>query len=707
MNAAQSLLGPEAIQLASRLFTELSAASTGRAFHTEGGVYPFEPEASHYGACIRLDHGAGTVQLAVFGTARSCEQMVRILYQFGPTEPLAPNLIVDALGETLNLLAGRIKQSVFATSGLELHLGLPVRFIGADVRNFATRAIPIRATRVATEGLTERFEIVCSDRSSENLLRELLATLEGNPPEKPLLIRSLGLCEELCEARRESGSDSELAQLRQCVELVASVINGDAPGPREAIDRVRFCARQLLQIHDVAQRLELASAPEQSAGPALEFPESSSIPADDITRESVGGLSREAADALLEAAQLLTSLEHASKDDARIERLCRIFHGIKGEASMWELAELGALAEATERALGAIREGALAPDHDVLAALQRSTALCSELLARIDEALAGEGQLFALRGVAGQIQALAALRPSSDAREARASPGGIAARAAARRSGESTRVEVASLDRLEKLLPSFAELARPLDADDAPSRALRERIHQLGAELENIHAEMRMVPLGPLLTKVGRMARDVATKLEKAIRVVLVGEETRVTRRVFESLSEPFEQLIRYALHLGIETQTERRHTSKPPLATLEISAACAEDGTITVSLCDDGRGLERKRVLAKAQSLGLVEPRAGSALTDAEVFQLIFARGFSTAEQTAAMSEYGIGMEQVPNGVAALGGHIVISSQFGKGTSFQIVIPDQRDAALRSNGDASGGLSLEEPLDAEEINFF
>ncbi len=716
MKTVTSLLGSNTIGLVSGLFTTVAAETSGKEFRVEGTEHAFDPSRSHYGACIRLDYGAGTIQVAVFGTEKSCGQIVRMLYGFGDDQEVAGSMIVDALGETLNLLAGRVKQAVFDACGQELLLGLPEFFGGEDVRKFTARAIPIRGIEIASAGLTETFEIVCADRSPENLVREILSYLDGSVPDKLVLTRVLGLWEELSEARRETASDTEIAQLRNCVDLVVSVINDDSTNPRESVQKLTERAQELLKSYEAAREAAAPPPPPAAADPiAVSFAEFVQIPMDEGSLEIIVEIVQEAITGLEEAEAILSSMEQGKHDAEQINRAFRIFHTIKGNASFWELKEIVAIAHASENLLSKLRDGTMAPSQPVVSALFRSTALIGELVERLQQALKADGKVMSLPGVGEQIGVLSKLLEMKDAAPAvGAAPAAAeAAHAPAQKAKETVRVDVATIDRLERAVASLALVEQALAAetrqlDDAPTKDAQAaaRLAEIRAALEHACSEMRMVTLGPLLTKVARMVRDVSMKLEKAVRVVLGGEDTRIPRRVFEALSDPFVHLIRNALDHGVETQAERRQTSKNLLATIEIGGNRADDGTIYVHIRDDGRGLDATKLIKKALSKGLITEDLAEMMSSQDAFALIFAPGFSTAEQVTAMSGRGVGMDVVKQTIEGLGGRIEVESTLGKGCLFRMVIPPEKAPALTLAPEGGAGDGASEIVASDEISF-
>jgi two-component system chemotaxis sensor kinase CheA len=182
-----------------------------------------------------------------------------------------------------------------------------------------------------------------------------------------------------------------------------------------------------------------------------------------------------------------------------------------------------------------------------------------------------------------------------------------------------------------------------------------------------------MVPVGETFARVQRVVRDTCKQLGKEIDFVLTGGDTELDKSMVESLADPLMHLVRNSLDHGIEVPAERVAAGKAPTGRLGLNAY-HEGGSIVIEVSDDGRGLRRERILAKAIERGLVE--ADAVLTDAEVWQLIFAPGFSTAEKVTDLSGRGVGMDVVKRNIETLRGQIQLSSHEGLGTTTLIRLP-------------------------------
>jgi two-component system chemotaxis sensor kinase CheA len=208
------------------------------------------------------------------------------------------------------------------------------------------------------------------------------------------------------------------------------------------------------------------------------------------------------------------------------------------------------------------------------------------------------------------------------------------------------------------------------------SLKLRNYLNQLtkiSRDLQNVAMRMRMVPVRNVFQKMARMVRELSRKTGKDVVLELAGEDTEMDRSMVERIEDPLVHLVRNALDHGVETAAERSKSGKPGRSTLRLSAY-HEGGSIVVELRDDGRGLNRDRILAKAREKGLVTEI--QELNDMEVHALIFLPGFSTAAKVTEISGRGVGMDVVKRNIEGMRGRVTVSSAPGQGSAFRMVLP-------------------------------
>lgn len=238
-------------------------------------------------------------------------------------------------------------------------------------------------------------------------------------------------------------------------------------------------------------------------------------------------------------------------------------------------------------------------------------------------------------------------------------------------------------DRLDRLIDMVGELviAQSQVAQDAVVRAgqqqvlLRKVTHagKIVRELQGLSMSMRMVPLKATFQKMTRLVRDLAQKGGKQVDFITSGEETEIDRNMVDVIGDPLVHMIRNALDHGVERPETRTAAGKAATGSVHLSAFHA-GGNVVVRMEDDGKGLDREKILHKAVDKGLVDPDKN--LTDAEVFNLIFEPGFSTADQITEVSGRGVGMDVVKRAIISLRGRIDIASAPGRGTTFTVRLP-------------------------------
>lgn len=209
-----------------------------------------------------------------------------------------------------------------------------------------------------------------------------------------------------------------------------------------------------------------------------------------------------------------------------------------------------------------------------------------------------------------------------------------------------------------------------LENFDKASRQLRKII----GELQDIVMTIRMVPLSATFQKMNRIVRDMCRKLNKDIRLEIIGEETEVDKNIIENITDPLIHLIRNAIDHGIETKEERLEKGKNEVGKITLEAKNA-GGDVLIIVKDDGRGLSREKILEKARANGLVD-RPEHELSDRDVYSFIFLPGFSTKDDVSEFSGRGVGMDVVTKNIEKINGSVSIDSAPDKGTSITLKIP-------------------------------
>ncbi|HJO67548.1 MAG TPA: chemotaxis protein CheA, partial [Sphingomonas sanguinis] len=277
--------------------------------------------------------------------------------------------------------------------------------------------------------------------------------------------------------------------------------------------------------------------------------------------------------------------------------------------------------------------------------------------------------------------ALVAVAPPPPAPAPAAAPVSVTEAASSPRvaaaAAQTIRVDLDKLDRLVNLVGELvitqAMLAQRLSESDMGSIPELSDLDHLTRELQDSTMAIRAQPMKTVFSRVPRIIRELEVETGKRVRLEVEGEMTEVDKTVVERIGEPLTHLIRNAVDHGLETPADRKAAGKDGEGVVTLSAA-HQSGRIVITVADDGRGIDRARVKAKAIERGIIAPDAQ--LSEEEIDNLIFAPGFSTAAVVSNISGRGVGMDVVRKNIQALGGRIGIQSVLGKGSSFSLSLP-------------------------------
>ena len=263
----------------------------------------------------------------------------------------------------------------------------------------------------------------------------------------------------------------------------------------------------------------------------------------------------------------------------------------------------------------------------------------------------------------------------------KASPAPAKAREAGATAVDDQRFIRVQADRLDAVINLLGELVIAGAGASLLARQSRQgslieandQISRLIEEIRNGTLQLRMVPIGETFSRFRRVVRDTAAELGKDVALEIVGGDTELDKSVVERIADPLMHLVRNGLDHGLETPEQRTAAGKPAQGRLILSA-CHESGSILIRITDDGRGVRRDKVLARAWERGLLEQ--GVVPADADILKLIFEPGFSTAEKVTNLSGRGVGMDVVRRNIEALRGSVQLSSEEGQGSTIEIRLP-------------------------------
>lgn len=446
--------------------------------------------------------------------------------------------------------------------------------------------------------------------------------------------------------------------------------------------------RKLLDAHSNQQSpASLSAQPDISDKTASPSHRSNSLAADeDLIREFIA----ESSDHLAAIDCQLLILEKDNSASETLNTIFRSFHTIKGLAGFLEFAEIRSLTHEVETLLDLARTARLTVTPAVVDVVLESTDVVRQELAAIVQKLAGKtpsptlvdaALLERIRqtacGEALLTEPALATTPPVEEHPA------IQPRLLERRVGDATSVRINTI-KLDQLMDMVGEMviAQTLISHDPALASVSDarlqgnltQLARITSDVQRITTNMRMVPIGAQFNKTARLVRDLARRAGKRVVFEASGETTELDKTIAEALSDPLLHMVRNSIDHGIESPEERIALGKDPTAHIRVSA-CHQSGQILVSISDDGRGLNRERILTKARQNGLIPPDSPP-LMDSEVFQLIFEPGFSTAATVTDISGRGVGMDIVRRHVQKLRGRIDIHSRAGKGATFSIKLP-------------------------------
>ncbi|HVL79401.1 MAG TPA: chemotaxis protein CheA [Sphingomicrobium sp.] len=385
------------------------------------------------------------------------------------------------------------------------------------------------------------------------------------------------------------------------------------------------------------------------------------------------------ADFVAECREMLEALggeivawEAAPDDRARLDSIFRFVHTVKGNCGFFDFPRLEALSHAAEDALADVRAGRRQADGPLVSAVLAIIDRISEMIAAIED---GEEM------PAGDDSALIdALAPGAEApaAPAAATVGEAQGKASAPR---TIRLSVELLDRVMSTVSDMVlarnELARRLreSPTEVSVDGAFERLSAIIAEMRDAITRTRMQRIENLFVALPRMVRDLSADLGKQVLVDIDGGDVELDREMIEMIRDPLTHIIRNAVDHGIENPAERLNAGKREIGVLSVSAR-QSGNQILIAIQDDGRGIDRKRLVEKAIAAGIIDKAAAAELSPREQLALIFEAGLSTAKEVTAISGRGVGMDVVRSNVERIGGIVELDSRLGEGTRMTLRVP-------------------------------
>ena len=399
---------------------------------------------------------------------------------------------------------------------------------------------------------------------------------------------------------------------------------------------------------------------------------------DELTKEFLA----ESLEGLDRMDRCLTELEARPHDAELLGDIFRSVHTIKGTTGFLGFSRLERLAHAGENLLGALRDGRLTANPELVNGLLqlmdglRNILRLIELTGREGERAEDEdSDLIALMGALLESGGLASAGQ-------RAGSGTAAAPTAARSNEKPLRIEIHVLNRLVSLVGELVLTRNQIlqssqlhVGENANFAELARRLDSVTADLRETVMRARMQPVGHLFGKFPRLVRDLARSCGKSVRIEFAGQDTELDKTLLEAVKDPLTHALRNAIDHGIEDARERVLAGKPAEGVVSMRAR-HQSGSVVIEIEDDGRGISRERVLAKAVAQGLFSEERAACMTEREAQQIIFLPGFSTAAAVSHVSGRGVGMDVVRINVEKAGGSIEVESHEGKGTLLRLRVP-------------------------------
>ncbi|HUB79033.1 MAG TPA: chemotaxis protein CheA [Bryobacteraceae bacterium] len=408
-------------------------------------------------------------------------------------------------------------------------------------------------------------------------------------------------------------------------------------------------------------------------------------------------------DFVLESREHLASIESQllilETDPGASEALNAVFRGfhtIKGLAGFLELWDVQKLAHETETVLDRARSSHWALTPDAIDVILESADHLRRWLTHLEGAMQGQqsdapapndGLVQRIRALSADstqpVEAaadLAALASAVETAPAVDSPAPSAEPARARSEAMAVKVDTAKLDYLVdmagELVIAESLVRHDPDLGGIKSPGLQRKLAQMTritAELQKTAMAMRLVPIGPLFRRMSRLVRDLSRQFGKQVRMETEGDDIELDRTIVEELADPLMHMVRNALDHGIEMPPERLAAGKSAAARLLLKAQ-HQSGQVVIEIADDGRGLDAARIRNKAVEKGLLAQE--KALSENEIFNLIFEPGFTTAARITNVSGRGVGMDVVRRHIEKLRGRIEVRSAPGRGAAFLLKLP-------------------------------
>jgi two-component system chemotaxis sensor kinase CheA len=576
------------------------------------------------------------------------------------------------------------------------------------------------------------IQMEADDLTEMPRLIELLHALAGNASYSESARKAISEAASRAEVLTDSDAcdvDTAIAEIGRLVEYAMNAMVENGPEFRETAPKPKDDASG----DDGKEQTEPLPTPareasNQTSGGNLEL---LTLP-EDADRDLLAEFINESGDLIEAAEEALLALETDPEDMEAVGTVFRAFHTVKGVSAFLELIIISELAHHAESLFSRVRDREIRYGGGYADLALRALDMIKHMVQLVQEALEGKpfykpegydelmellaspeeagisdeygaeegvpspriGDLLVAAGKADRMHVEAAAAGEGEkpigvkiAKANAAKVEDVAQALRTQRSIQGKQVVDASVrvstGRLDRLVDMVGELviAHSMVAQDSAvvardNHELSKKVAQTSKivrELQTLGMSMRMIPLKGTFKKMARLVRDVSRKVGKNVQLISEGEETEIDRNMVDVINDPLMHMVRNSVDHGIESPDERERSGKPREGIVRLSAYHSA-GSVVVEIADDGRGLDRDAILAKARERGLVSEDVS--LTEREMFNLVFEPGFSTAKQVTDVSGRGVGMDVVKKNIESLRGQVEIESERNRGSIFRMRLP-------------------------------
>ena len=387
--------------------------------------------------------------------------------------------------------------------------------------------------------------------------------------------------------------------------------------------------------------------------------------------------------------RLFVDLEKDASSKKAIANIFRIVHTLKGNAMGMGYEKIADLAHVMEDVFGAIKNGEIAADKELIDSLFRANDKLGGLINAIttDERVSYLGiktKLSVYLKNAREEQANQNQSGSETGSKVENSEAGPEPEEAAEEQETSIKfadVVQIPVRKMDDLLNMVGELVIERDrlislfGSEGKSTLEFERMKRISSNLHYGIMNVRMVQMGFLFNKFHRVLRDAASSEKKEVELILKGTEVEIDRNILKIISDSMVHLVRNAVGHGIENADERKDSGKPAIASVTLSASLEKD-SVVITIADDGKGIDKEKIKEKIVRQNMVTQEVADKLKDNEIIRYIFEPGFSSADKVTEISGRGVGMDVVKKAVESIGGQVLVDTQLGLGTSVHLVLP-------------------------------